>query len=159
MEGLDREVIIVEDDIDLKNIYSVVLRRSSYNVRDFEKPSDAYSHINSLEVSPYACFVDMKPYKIIPKNFNPNEFPELVFPEKIGKLIHEKGWQGRFYFMTQGFSEYDSGVIKRVGANFLLKGDLKSSFEVKDVGGYCGLFNTKTIPLILKTLESNFESR
>lgn len=113
---MKKDIFVVDDDPDYLFTIgdSIDEEELGFNPVSFEKPSTAILELKKRELTefPLAYLVDMR----IP--------PELEGSEKFYYYLLSKGQIENFYFMTSALSAHDRQVVKRTGAEVILKEDL-----------------------------------
>jgi hypothetical protein len=121
---MNKDVLIFDDNKYCTLVLSHIVNGMGLTPVVFNKPSEALEHLTQREEAPLAYFVDMNPYgSSVSYLFesNPEQYPELPLPEKMYDYLISKGWTNNFYFMSRHRSIHDDEVLKRTGAQFLLK--------------------------------------
>ena len=114
-----KDILILEDEIPLTDLYSIYCQNNNLDFITFSSGIQALNYLNSLNSNhlPNYYLIDMQ----IKSNRNTED--ELASSEKIFHLLKLKGvdTNSRFRFITGHYSEYDSQVIERTNAKYLLK--------------------------------------
>lgn len=115
------DVLVVDDEEGWVGDLSRLVDPNRFKVEGFTDFDEALDYVVKKSGDIYACFVDMKPMRVVPRDPTDEERRLLATPEKIFKEAKSRAWVDRFYFISAHKSEYDNAVLERTGAKYIDK--------------------------------------
>jgi hypothetical protein len=120
---MKQDILLVDDQEKWVRHMSNIVSRTRFNPVGFTDFYVALNYVIEKAGDWYACFVDMKPILKVPgESVITDEERELLkTPERIFDAAKSKGFDNRFYFISNHISKHDKGVLERTGTGFIQK--------------------------------------